>query len=96
MTLILELPDNKEAALKAKAQAQGISAEQYVEQMLDHDLEDPAVTETEPLPSIAHLQITDPEEWGRELRAWAESHDPNLPVLSDEAMSRDSIYPDPL
>jgi hypothetical protein len=26
MTLILELPDNKDAALKAKAQAQGVSA----------------------------------------------------------------------
>ncbi len=31
MTLILELPDNKEAALKAKAEAQGVSAEQYAE-----------------------------------------------------------------
>jgi hypothetical protein len=96
MTLILELPDNKEAALKAKAQAQGISAEQYVERMLDHDLKEPAVTASEPLPSIAHLQQSDPEEWGRQLRAWAESHDRNLPILSDEAMSRDSIYPDRL
>ena len=32
------------------------------------------------------------EEWTRELRAWAASHDPNTPLLSDEAMSRDSIY----
>jgi hypothetical protein len=46
MTLILELPDNKDAALKAKAQAQGMSAEQYVERMLDHDLEEPAGDET--------------------------------------------------
>ena len=38
MTLTLELPDNKEAALKAKAQAQGLSAEQYVQQVLDRDL----------------------------------------------------------
>ena len=96
MPLILQLPDNKEAALKAKAQAQGVSAEQYVERMLDHALEEPAVAGRELLPSIAHLQITDPEEWGRQFRAWAESHDPNLPVLSDEAMSRDSIYPDRL
>jgi len=27
MTLVLELPDNREAALKAKAQAQGLTAE---------------------------------------------------------------------
>jgi hypothetical protein len=38
MTLILELPDNKEAALKAKAQANGVSAEQYVQRIVDHDL----------------------------------------------------------
>jgi hypothetical protein len=44
MTLILELPDSKEAALKAKAQAQGVSAEQYVQQMVDRDLEGPAMS----------------------------------------------------
>jgi hypothetical protein len=32
MTLTIELPDNKEAALRAKAQEQGVSAEQYVQQ----------------------------------------------------------------
>ncbi len=40
MTLILELPDKKEAALKAKARAQGVSAEQYAAQVLDRDLEE--------------------------------------------------------
>jgi hypothetical protein len=39
MTIILELPDSKEVALKAKAQAQGVSAEQYVRRILDRDLE---------------------------------------------------------
>jgi len=39
MTLILELPDNKEAALRARAQAQGVSAEQYAEHVLNRDLE---------------------------------------------------------
>jgi hypothetical protein len=38
----LNLPDNKEAALKAKAQAQGVSAEQYAETVLNRDLEEPA------------------------------------------------------
>ena len=41
MTLTLELPANKEAALKAKAQAQGVSAEQYVQRMVDRDLQEP-------------------------------------------------------
>jgi P2-related tail formation protein len=94
MTLILELPDNKEAALKAKAREQGVSAEYYAVQVLNRDLEEPATIPAQPLPSIAHLQKTDPEEWARQFHDWAESHDPNLPVLSDEAMSRDSIYPD--
>jgi hypothetical protein len=44
--------------------------------------------------SIAHLQKTDPQEWGRQFDAWVNSHDPNTPVLSDDAMSRESIYPD--
>lgn len=40
MTLTLELADKKEAALKAKAQACGVSAEQYVQQIVDRDLLD--------------------------------------------------------
>ena len=39
MTLILELPDKQEAALKARALAQGVSAEQYAQDVLDRDLE---------------------------------------------------------
>ena len=38
MTLVIQLPDSKEAALKAKAEALGVSAEQYAEQVLDRDL----------------------------------------------------------
>jgi hypothetical protein len=92
MTLILELPDYKEAALKARAEAQGVSAEDFAVQVLNRELEEPA--DAKALPSIAYLQKTDPQEWARQFRAWAEGHDPNLPVLSDEAMSRDSIYSD--
>ncbi len=54
MTLILELPDNKETALKAKAQARGVSAEQYVQQIVDHDLE-----ETTPAPAAPHRHISE-------------------------------------
>lgn len=44
--------------------------------------------------SIAHLQKSNPQEWARLFRVWADGHDPKIPVLSDEAMSRESIYPD--
>ena len=46
MTLVLEVPDKKEAALKARAEAQGISAEQYAQHVLDRDLEE--TTSSEP------------------------------------------------
>jgi hypothetical protein len=45
-------------------------------------------------PLQSHLQKTDPREWARYFDAWVDSHDRNLPILSDEAISRGSIYPD--
>jgi len=39
MTLIIDLPDEDQAALAAKAQARGLSAEEYIRQMVKHDLE---------------------------------------------------------
>ncbi len=32
------------------------------------------------------------EEWAREFRQWAESHPEDQPPLSDEAVSRDTMY----
>ncbi|MGO9259620.1 MAG: hypothetical protein ACLQU1_25405 [Bryobacteraceae bacterium] len=85
MTLTLELSPEREAALKAQAQARGMSVEEWLLQLADQ-LAPPA--------SIAHLQKTNPQEWMRQFRAWAESHDRTTPLLSDEAVSRESIYPD--
>jgi plasmid stability protein len=39
MTLTIELPDERQAVLAAKAQALGLSAEQYARQVLEQDLE---------------------------------------------------------
>ena len=38
MTLTIELPDEELTALEAKARAQGVSAEQYAQQVLKRDL----------------------------------------------------------
>jgi hypothetical protein len=38
MTLTIELPDEQTLVLKAKAQAQGVSTEQYARQVLEQDL----------------------------------------------------------
>jgi hypothetical protein len=43
MTLMLELAGNKEALLKARAQARGVSAEEYASQVLDRDLEEDGI-----------------------------------------------------
>lgn len=93
MILILELPDNTEAVLKARAQAEGVSAEDFAVQALHRVLKEQGGT---PTPSIAQLQTTDPDEWARQFHAWAEGHDRTTPLLSDEAISRENIYPDRL
>lgn len=85
MILTLELSPEREAALKIRAKARGISVEQLILEFTE---------QLAPSTSIAHLQKTNPKEWARQFRSWADSHDPNTPVLSEEAMSRDSIYPD--
>jgi plasmid stability protein len=38
MTLTIDLSDDQAAAVAARARAQGMSAEQYVRQLLEHDL----------------------------------------------------------
>lgn len=38
MSLTIDLPESETQALKAKAQARGLSAEQYARQVLEHDL----------------------------------------------------------
>jgi hypothetical protein len=85
MTVTLELSPERKAALTTQARARGMSLEQWLLELTEQ-LAPPA--------SIAHLQKTNPQEWARQFHAWAESHDRTTPLLSDEAISRDSIYPD--
>ncbi len=85
MNLTIQLSSEKAAALKAQAEAHGLSVERWLEQIAEQHL----TTVT-----IAHLQKTNPSEWAKQFDAWVNSHDPNTPVLPDEAMSRDSIYSD--
>jgi hypothetical protein len=85
MTVTITLPPEKEAAFKAQAQARGLSLEQWMLEVAEQNVQSV---------SIVHLQKTNPKEWARYFDAWVDSHDPNTPVLSDEAMNRESIYPD--
>jgi hypothetical protein len=85
MTVTLELSPERKAALTTQAHARGISLEQWLLELTE---------QLAPPTSIAHLKKTNPQEWARQFHAWAESHDRTTPLLSDEAISRDSIYPD--
>jgi hypothetical protein len=87
MNLTIEISDEKAAALRAQAEAHGLTVERWVEQIaVQHADAQPA--------SIAILQKTNPQEWARRFHAWAESHDRTTPLLSDEAISRENIYSD--
>ncbi len=87
MNLTIEIPDEKAAALIAQAAARGLTIERWVEEIAGQH------AQAQPI-SIAHLQKADPKEWARQFHAWAESHDRTSPLLSDEALSRESIYSD--
>ena len=85
MNLTIEIPEDRAQSYQEQAQARGLSLELWLLELAE---------QSAPVRSIAHLQETDPKEWARQFRIWADSHDPQTPVLSDHAMSRDSIYPD--
>ena len=85
MNVTIELSDEQAAALKAQALAEGLTVEHWLERL---------ASQFAPSASIAHLQKTNPEEWARRFHEWAESHDRTTPLLSEHAISRESIYPD--
>jgi len=91
MTVMLDLPPEKEARLVAAAQAKGLSTDALVREALDRILADAIAPAG--LPRSLQDELT-PEEWVRQFDAWVESHDRTTPLLSDEAISRESIYPD--
>jgi plasmid stability protein len=63
MTLKIELPEEKTAALAAKARTRGLSAEQYVRQILEHDLEsEPAASLGQPLRTAADIILSSMRE----------------------------------
>jgi hypothetical protein len=79
MVVKLELKPEVQAGLAAEAEARGLSLEAYIEQVIqDHAVNAPALST---------------EAWESEFDAWLSSF-PDVPILSDEAISRDSMYPD--
>ena len=82
MTVTLELKPELEERIVAEANAQGLSVEDYIQQELEAKVRIPEPPE--------QMQS---EEWLRRFNEWVNSHDYiKAPPLSDEAISRDSIY----
>jgi predicted nucleic acid-binding protein len=86
MIVTLNLPPDIEQALIAEAQSRGLSLDELVRVLLlDRQPSSPMRTQFS-----AELS---PEEWVRQFKIWTRSHaGDDLPLLSDEAMSREFIY----
>jgi hypothetical protein len=83
MIVTLNLPEQVEQAYVAEAQARGLTLDELVREVL-----------VAARPATPASELT-PEEWVCEFKEWTESHRGlNLPILSDEHISRESIYAD--
>jgi len=85
MNVFIEIPEDRAAGFQKQAKARGLSVERWLLELAEQNV---------PTDSIVHLQKANPEEWARQFDSWVDSHKRGTPVLSDEAMSRESIYPD--
>lgn len=79
MVVKLDLRPEIEAGLVAEASKLGISLEDYLQRIIqDHAIQNPELSA---------------EAWETEFDDWVSSF-PDTPLLSDEAISRESMYPD--
>lgn len=83
MTITLELRPEAEANLAARARATGLSLESFIESVLEREA---AAAGTNGLPPLTG------GEKAKAFRTWAKSFPTDLPVLSLEDVSRESIY----
>jgi hypothetical protein len=89
MTVTIELPPDIEAGLLAQAQAEGVAVSDYVQNLVRGQIAAKLAANSDSRPAYE----LPPEEWVRKFHAWTERHSAlDLPVLSDEDISRESIY----
>jgi hypothetical protein len=70
-----------EARLIALAQASGVSVEDFLLRVVEE--------KSQHAPSFR----LNPDQWAEQFEAWADSF-PEAPPLTDEALSRENLYPD--
>jgi valyl-tRNA synthetase len=82
ITVPVNLTPAEEAALAARANAEGVSVESLLHEAVLHLI---AAYQGEGRAALT------PDQWERELLEWLNNM-PDMPCLSDEAISRESIY----
>ena len=81
MPSVLEVQPDIAAKITAQAAERGVSVDAYLRLLVEEREKQAAPQKT-----------LSPHEKARLWREWAASHNPNTPLLSDEAISRESIY----
>ena len=84
MALIVQIPPEIEKRLQVEAAEHGMTAAEYVRAVLERMFASPGLS---PLWMTASK-----DEWLKAFNSWMDSHDPTLPPLSEEAVSRESMY----
>ena len=83
MTFTLELKSEVEERIKQKATEKGLTLEAFIETVIDADVNRQSEKSFQETATV--------EEWERALTDFINNF-PQHPVLSDEAISRESIY----
>jgi hypothetical protein len=84
MSIIVEIPADLEKKLEAEAAEHGLNAAEYVRTLLERTLGAPG--------QIPLWMTVSKGEWLKAFDEWMDRYDPTLPPLSDEGISRESIY----
>jgi hypothetical protein len=86
MAMMIDLAPELESRLQEEAARRGLGVSEYTSRLIEQSL--PAQEGT----SKSLWYALTPEEWIREATEWAQSHDTSIPLLSEEAVSRESFY----
>ncbi len=84
MTVTLELKPEIEERIRAKAAERGLAVEKFLETVIETDVSRGG--------ERPFYETASPEEWEKALLEWVNTDRPQHPPLSDEAISRESIY----
>jgi hypothetical protein len=83
MTVTLDFKPEVEKRIAAEAKARGVSVETYILNVLQKETMNA---------EAGFALIASPEEWKKAFLEWVDTERPKHPPLSDDAISRESIY----